>query len=150
MRCDEVKPNLLDYSEGLLSGSESEEVAAHLSTCNECRALLEEEAAFSRRLAGLPDEEPENDVWALVRAETKPRLSALAWLRNLLSLRPSRVAAAVGLAAIMTVSLYVANIEQPRRQAKPPTTVAVKTVKWTDDPIGDHTDAVVDYINANI
>lgn len=40
MKCKNVHTRLLDYSEGSLSHEEMEQVAWHLDSCEECRALL--------------------------------------------------------------------------------------------------------------
>jgi hypothetical protein len=124
-----------------------------LQKCAKCTALLEEEMSFSARLAALPDEKPINDVWALVRARTKPRVfRPLAWLRFISSAPGAiRKTAAAAAAVIALVLVLYGFISQPNGEPfndKPP--VADKpavTVRWSDDPLGNHTDAVVKFIS---
>ena len=108
--------------------------------------MLEQEVAFAGKLAELPEVEPVNDVWALVRAQTKPRrLPILSWLRGAPSYA-RRVVAATAVAAVVGITLFTYNIKpEPPVIKKPPTeTVAVK---WTDDPLGDRADAMVKSID---
>ncbi len=153
MNCDQIQPNLLDYGKGLLSQPESEDIAAHLKQCAKCAAELKEEIAFSGRMAALTDEKPENDVWALVRAQTKPRkIDVFAWLRGLsvvpVSIR--RTAAVVAAASVVAVTLYSVNISLNHNDQAPVVrmqTHSMVAVKWSDDPVGGQTDAMVDLID---
>ena len=122
-----------------------------MDKCKNCAALLQEELAFARRLSALPAEQPANDVWALVRARTRPRMiRPLAWLRGLAdaSAGLKRAVAATAVAAVAAVTIYSFNVQQPppdRPLVKP--SQGVVTVKWSDDPLGGHTDALVEFID---
>lgn len=147
MNCNQIQPNLLDYSRKLLSGREQEVIKAHLQTCPECARALQEETAMFNRLSGLPDEQPRNDVWALVRSRTRRSVLPLSLLRGLLSANlRKKIAAASAMAALAAVGLYnIAAIDpQPApAPAKPKVVMAV----YSDDPLGGHTDAVIDSID---
>ena len=149
MKCTEIQPSLLEYGRGLLSGPEARRVKSHLDKCVRCKILLAEELAFAGRLAALPVDEPANDVWALVRARTKPSPLSLRGLRTLLS-GHSLVRKAIAFAAaagMVLGALYVElKPEEPKTVVKKQAATAV-AVGWSDDPIGDHTDAVVAFID---
>ncbi|MGC8863000.1 MAG: zf-HC2 domain-containing protein [Armatimonadota bacterium] len=148
MKCEEVQPILLDYGRGLVSGPEARRLKAHLDNCKQCSDLLAEELAFWHRLSALPMEEPRNDVWALVRTRTRPRMLRLpAWARGFTgtraALRRAIAAAAVAVVAAVTVySFAVLPPDQPGAVQAPP--AGVVTVKWSDDPLGGHADALVE------
>lgn len=122
-----------------------QEIEAHLAECAECASLLEEEKSLAAMLAAVPDESPLNDVWVLVRARTRPRR---AWsAARLRTTAPRAVRQAAALAAVIAVGAGVfygirpstREIEKP----EPAANVATVTVKWSDDPLGQHTDAVI-------
>jgi predicted anti-sigma-YlaC factor YlaD len=150
MICEEVEPNLLDYSKGLLTGAQSQRIKAHLDDCEECRAVLEGERSFALRLEALPIEEPVNDVWALVRAQTKPRvILPLAWLSAVrhVSSGLRRAVAATALGATIAVTIYSVVLVTPPASRVDQTAQASVTVKWSDDPVGNQTDAMVDLVS---
>ena len=125
-----------------------------MDKCKECAALLEEETAFARRLSALPVEEPANDVWALVRARTRPRMfRPLAWLRGFAGLSSGlkRAISATALTAVAAVTIYSFNFNlqtvAKHDPVPPPDPKGVVAVKWSDDPIGGHTDALVEFID---
>ena len=147
MKCEQIQPNLLDYATGLLSGPEAQRIADHLAQCPECAALLDEEIAFSRRLSEFPDEAPANDVWALVRARTKPaRFRPVSWLRAITATGIRRATAAAVAAAIVLVAFFAFNPADRTPDIKPRPTDTVK-VKWSDDPLGGQTDAMIEFID---
>lgn len=147
MNCEQVQPNLLDYSRKLLTGHDHEEIEAHLRQCAECSEVLREEIAFAARLDSLPEEQPVDDVWALVRSKTRPRtVRPLVWLHGLVSTNVRRVATASVVLAALSVGFYNLVVVQPQtvadQHSRPPV-VAV----YSDDPLGGHTDAVIDSID---
>lgn len=145
MNCEQIQPSLLDYSRGLLSGPESAAVRAHLRNCAQCAELLKEEIDFHRNLADLPEERPANDIWALVRTRTKPtRLRAPLALLGRMPIVLRRAVCAAAAVAVMAVGFYSLKPADHQSAQKIPTTV---TVKWSDDPIGGHTDAMVNFID---
>lgn len=150
MNCEQVQPNLLDYARKLLKGSEYEEIRDHLASCAECAAVLKEEIEFSQRLSSMPDEQPCHDVWALVRSRTRPkRVRPLVWLHSLVSTgirRAATATVAIGLVGFAFYSMNTvtttATAHKPETGTRPPV-VAV----YSDDPLGGHTDAVIDSID---
>jgi len=104
--------------------------------------------SFAQRLASVSEERPAHDVWALVRAQTKPKTFSVRaclvrlWPTRLISRRTMVAAAA---AAILAFSVYGFNPtkDQP---APPEATRHEIAVKWSDDPLGGHSDAMVEVI----
>lgn len=147
MNCEQIQPNLLDYSKRLLKGPEADEIRLHLANCAECKALLEDEADLARCLSSIPDEQPRNDVWALVRSRTRPkRVRPLVWLHSLVSTGIRRTATAAVTFAVAGFVFYgtaVVNPPAPSPAVQKPPVVAV----YSDDPLGGHTDAVIDSID---
>jgi anti-sigma factor RsiW len=148
MRCEHIQPNLLDYGRGRLSGPEFEEVREHLRHCAECVALLKEELEFAARLSAAPEVQPTSDVWALVRARTRPRaFSLIAWISGLLPTATRRIVAASMAVAVIGIGLYAVNpmlSERPQKHDQPQTSL---TLRWSDDPLGGHSDAMVEFID---
>ncbi|MGI6296130.1 MAG: zf-HC2 domain-containing protein [Armatimonadota bacterium] len=146
MNCNQIQPNLLDYSRKLLSGREQEIIKAHLRKCPECERVLQEEVALFARLSGIPEEQPRNDVWALVRSRTRRSALPLSRLRGLLStgLR-KKMAAASAAAVLAAIGLYNLAATPPQTPAQPEQKVVVAV--YSDDPLGGHTDAVIDSID---
>jgi anti-sigma factor RsiW len=137
---------------GRASGPEARVIRDHLKTCKECEALLREEMAFAARLSAVPMVEPANDVWALVRAKTKPRrLSISAWLGRTRSVDAlaKRLAAAVAVIGVAAVTLYSVTLNQPDTGQEPVATSgnSVVSVKWSDDPLGGHREVLVECID---
>jgi hypothetical protein len=103
-------------------------------------------------LSALPVEEPLNDVWALVRAQTKPRQFAIHWLRDFVS-RATIVRKAVALTAVVGVvcgMIYTgAQAPDQSKQAVTPRqqSATAVAVGWSDDPLGGHADAMVKVID---
>ena len=149
MNCEQVQPNLLDYSSGALSSPEASAIKAHLETCEACRAVLQEEKAIAARLSQFPAAEPINDVWALVRARTKPRQSMVpGWVRgiNVWYRRAAATALAVGvIAAGMAAFHHPAQSPDSSMMADNRTPTVV--VQWTDDPLDHNNDAMMNYLS---
>lgn len=137
----------MDYSKKLLKGPDAEEIRRHLGSCAECAAVLKEEVEFSQRLSSIPDEQPCHDVWALVRSRTRPtRVRPLVWLHSLVSTNLRRAATATVAVSVLGLAFYAANLTNPpppQVTAHKPPIVAV----YSDDPLGGHTDAVIDSID---
>jgi len=150
MNCEQIQINLLDYANGRLSQPECDKVREHLNECAECAVLLKEEVAFSRRLDSLDCVQPENDVWALVRAKTKPSrwhmLTALgSFMRGGYRLMAAAAVALLLFAAVFSFTLTNNQQKSPEMSAQVKSSVT--QVKWSDDPMGNQTDATIEYIN---
>ena len=146
MKCEKVQPNLLDYGKGLLEAPESQKIKAHIEHCVECKAILEEELAFSAQLSALPEEQPVNDVWAAIALRTKPKeLRPMIWLTKLFATNLRRAVAATATTAVLIAALYSYQpIDQKPTINNGPKPVTA--VKWSDDPLGEHTDATIELI----
>jgi hypothetical protein len=146
MNCEQVQLNLLDYSRKLLTGPEHEQIKAHLAECEECAAVLREETACFGMLAGMPDEQPVHDVWALVRSRTKPKaVRPLIWLHGLVATNLRRAATATVACAVLGLAVYnVVLVNAPAPIDQPGHAVIAV---YSDDPLGGHTDAVIDSID---
>ena len=110
--------------------------------------MLEQEVAFAGKLREMPDVEPVNDVWALVRAQTKPRgLPLLGWLKRAPAYA-RRAIAATAVAAAIGVTLLTFNVKpQPQAHVAKITAPAKAVAEWTDAPLSDRADAMVASIN---
>ncbi|MGQ9579427.1 MAG: zf-HC2 domain-containing protein [Armatimonadota bacterium] len=153
MKCEEVQPILLDYGMGRVSGTEAQQVRDHLERCRDCEALLREEVAFAARLSAVPLEVPRNDVWALIRARTRPRiLSPFAWLGRIRGAkvfvkRATAVAAVFCVAAVALYSTKLHDKDFKSISSEKAGVGSVITVKWSDDPLGAHREALVECID---
>ncbi len=109
--------------------------------------------SFSARLASLPDEKPCNDVWALVRVRTKPKVfRPLAWLQFISStpgniLKKATAAVVAVTLALLLYGFILQLINQPVTSKPQIVEKSAVTVKWSDDPLGNHTDAMVKFIS---
>ena len=81
MTCVGMEERLNDFADGLLSGSEREEVERHLDGCASCREALESLTSLRERTAALPRSlEPPRDLWPGVEEALAKRGAALrAW-----------------------------------------------------------------------
>ncbi len=110
--------------------------------------MLKEEVAFARRLEALPDVEPENDVWALVRARTRPTRSiSIDWLKAMLATNVRRATATAIAAALLAAGIYSLDKNEQQTAVEPVIEPPSVTVKWSDDPLGKHTDDMIDVIS---
>ncbi len=109
--------------------------------------MLQEEVELIRELSRLPDEQPHNDVWTLVRSRARRDALPLSLLRGMLSadLR-KKVAAASAVAVLAAFGLYNLAPISPQ-PALAPTEQKVIVAVYSDDPLGGHTDAVIDSID---
>jgi anti-sigma factor RsiW len=91
---------LLAFKEGRASA----ETARHVGDCPVCRAELARLDATAAAMAGLPDEKPSRDLWALIEANAKERrrtrVAKIAWAS-------SAVAAAVLLTVFIVLGIRV-------------------------------------------
>lgn len=117
-----------------------------MSECPECASVLREETALFKRLARVPDEQPCHDVWALVRSRTRPnRVRPLVWLHGLVATNLRRAATASVALAVLAVGVYNVVLVNPQPTSAPDQKIIIAV--YSDDPIGGHTDAVIDSID---
>ena len=65
---DQWTERLSEYLDDDLTDWERRDLAVHLETCEDCRAILMELRAVAAKAAALPDRLPEADLWPAVRA----------------------------------------------------------------------------------
>ena len=58
MTCKEVVGRSTDYSEGVLSSSEAQEIQAHLASCEKCHTYFENMRYLDTVLKKVPDPAP--------------------------------------------------------------------------------------------
>lgn len=109
--------------------------------------MLREEVRLYKQLSRLPDEQPHNDVWALVRSRTRrKRIRPLVTLHSMVATSFRRIATASVALILLTIGAYnlaLLHVEPPPA----PTEQQVIAAVYSDDPIGGHTDAVIDSID---
>lgn len=98
----------MDYSQGLLSQQEAEDVRAHLETCAECRGVLEQEVKLARSLAGVPSVKPP-DVWSAVQSGIKPQPKPVVPIGFRLGVLTRRLVAASAVFIFLIIALFAAG-----------------------------------------
>ncbi len=108
--------------------------------------MLNEEIKLASRLASLPAEEPSTGVWNIIQAKTKPKTySPFAWLSIINSFNLRKAAVAAVAIVLLLVAFYAFR---PEENKPVPNEVPIsQLVMWSDDPMGKHTDAIVEYIS---
>jgi anti-sigma factor RsiW len=99
---------------GDLPAAERQELEAHLASCAECRATLEELRAVVARAQSLPPRGPDVDLWPGIAARIAPDARRYSFSM------PQLVAAGLALMALSGSAVWVA-----RRQAEAPPPVHV-------------------------
>jgi len=69
---DQWMNRLSEYLDGELDGTERSGVEAHLQTCGQCRAALDELRQVVARAKSLTDRPPATDLWTGIRARLTP------------------------------------------------------------------------------
>jgi anti-sigma-K factor RskA len=152
MKCEQIQPNLLDYSRGTLSVSEKTEIREHLKTCDDCSAVLQEEISLDTMFKSVPPAEPTADIWNIVESRissSKPGI--MDRLRIMSRMRLFKATGAIAVtAALLAVITFQFRPEQRTANngiiSNDSVAVANVSVKWTDDPTGDSSDAMAKYI----
>lgn len=109
--------------------------------------MLREEMELFGKLSRLTEQQPRNDVWALVRSRTRRSPLSLSLLRGIVSVNLRKKIAALSAAAVLTaVGLYNLALTPPQ-PTPTPTEQSVVVAVYSDDPLGMHTDAVIDSID---
>jgi len=124
-------------------------VRAHLAECPECAALVQGELDLVARLGSVPMVSPENDVWALIRARTRPRLFRdFGRTRVAAALAPFyRFAALATVLIVLAYSLFSLFSNGAGHTTKPDGVQTGMLVQWSDDPVGTHTSELVSFID---
>lgn len=104
---------LSEYLDGDLNQDEQRQLEQHLESCETCRSVLQELRAVVARAEGLPDREPEADLWPAVSAAMAERQVISLEARKQRVRRfsfslPQLVAAAAVLALVTAGSMWLA------------------------------------------
>lgn len=154
MKCEQIQPNLLDYSRGTLSISEKAEIREHLKTCDECSVILQEEIALDAMFKSVPTAEPTADIWKTVESRvTSSKHGIMDRLRIMAGTRLFRTTGAIAVtAALLAVITFQFHPDQRTVNdgviSKNSQAIANVSVKWTDDPTGDNSDEMAKYIES--
>ncbi len=108
MTCKEAVGRITDYYEGVLSPSEAREIQAHLATCDNCHAYLENSRQLTAALGKLPDP-------ALLSTKAKQELLTAfreqhARKPRFMLTRPWAIGAAGAAVAILVVIIWIVTI----------------------------------------
>lgn len=153
MKCEQIQPNLLDYSRGTLRISEKAEICDHLKTCKECSAILVEEMTLDAIFKSVPMEEPTRDLWTSVASRvSSSKLGILHRLHFIVGMRVVRAVGAVAVTAALLAAITAGlrPVEPRLNDFSTPNqnlTASNVSIKWTDDPAGDSSDAMLKYID---
>jgi anti-sigma factor RsiW len=108
--CEQYESLLEDSVEGQLEGPEAQALAAHVNTCANCRAALDEARSSSRLLSlgeATPDPGPAftHQVMARIRTEAQSEDRSL-WRLMAAFARPFAVSATLALGIMLAYSAY--------------------------------------------
>lgn len=150
MKCNNVRPKLLEYSKALVSDEDAVTIAEHLAVCSDCSAMLDDEIAMDTLLNRVEQSQPDRDLWLKVASRVStPARGSLFGLLNV----HSRFAKAAGALAVTAALVAVLTVQfKPDSEIQKPAAVSVQTgsvsvnVRWVDDPVGDDTEAMFEYI----
>jgi hypothetical protein len=156
MKCKNLQPNLLDYSQGLLSPQQASKIRAHLLICADCKTVLDEEMALTERLCAETQPLPKRDIWDVVQAriQKSPQRRSLF---DLLSVGAyGRKFAAV--AAVLTVLIiglfaftgYRSGVAEKERVKEAIALMQTQPDKTTVDTSGGTTDAMIQVLQEQV
>ena len=148
MKCDQIQPNLLDYSRGLLNPREAESIRAHIERCENCRSMLDAESSLVERLLALPVVELRSDVWSRVQSKLAPsrrRFGIFKIFPADYSRRLAAVAAVVVIVLAVFFSFHRQQVmDEKARVHEAAVLLSVQPAsQTTDDPLGPTTDAML-------
>ena len=106
--CEKIEEMLVDYSDGQLSPSDSNDVAEHLKKCEHCRKILEA-LDKSIELAGIIWEDGLSKTKE-IRAPIPSKHSKIPWLRY--------AAAAAGIILLISTSIIRRALLKPARHSE--------------------------------
>ncbi len=127
---DHLTHALSDYLDGDLGPHERASADAHLASCAECRALLEELRAVKDRAGALVDPPTPDDLWAGIASRIGSAGSATASRGRILALPRRRAFSAwpslAAAAAVLVVAFGAFWLVNGARRAEAPGTVATR------------------------
>ena len=143
MTCDEFTQWLESAGAKLTEGL-SEAHAAHIDSCDDCRAALEEERLWRRLFSAAPVPAPQRPAWPGVLARIREEESRQASWSDALLLFSRRLAPAFALVVVLLggVGVWRGMLTQPLEQT-PATVTMLEGVPAQDVVSADEPDAVL-------
>lgn len=117
---DQWTHRLSEYVDGELASGERAALEAHLATCADCRATLEELRRVVARAKALEDRPPRVDLWPGIHARLTPG-------RRVSFSVPQLLAASIALVLLSGGGVWLALRPPP---APSPSPATVQTVRW--------------------
>jgi hypothetical protein len=115
MKCDEFKKYFYDFHDGLLSGSLSEEMTAHMNECEACSKVNAKYDKFLDGFSELPASiQPGRDLWPEIKERLKPVKKDDLFKR----IRLISIAASVVLAVISSAFLFYYQTRSMNKEAR--------------------------------
>jgi hypothetical protein len=105
MNCEQWFEPIGDLVDGAVAESARERVEAHLSACDECRALAADMRRIREAAGGLPRLQPPDRVWVSIRArlEQQAPVQRRSWRRSVAGVAPSHWRFGLALAALLAL-----------------------------------------------
>ena len=158
MTTDAFTDRLSDYIDDEITGAERAVIDAHLATCADCGAVVQELRSVAERAASLADVPPRRDLWPGVAARLSPpaRPSAMWLFRRLVSARrfsftlPQLAAASLAIMLLSGGVVWMARSGDPRADFPPvsadgtPPTAHRETVAPAGFSDSQYDDAIAD------
>ena len=127
MTTDAFTDRLSDYIDNEIAPADRAAIDAHLATCAECVAVVQELRSVAERAASLADVPPRRDLWPGVAARLSPpaRPSAIWLFRRLVSARrfsftlPQLAAASLAIMLLSGGVVWMARSGDPRADFPP-------------------------------
>jgi hypothetical protein len=126
MTTDAFADRLSDYIDDEITAAERAVIDAHLATCADCGAIVQELRSVVERAASLADVPPRRDLWPGVAARLPPARPSGAWLfRRLVSARrfsftlPQLAAASLAIMLLSGGVVWMARSGDPRADFPP-------------------------------
>lgn len=107
MKCSKARPDLLDYSRGLLGPAETQAMREHLESCVGCKTVLEDEARLARGLSALPLVAPARDAWPVIESRVRGERRPIWAFAMALGFGFRRAVAVGAVALVLMVALFV-------------------------------------------
>lgn len=117
---DQWTDRLSEYVDGELASGERAALEAHLATCADCRATLEDLRNVVARAKALEDRPPRADLWPGIDARLTPG-------RRVSFSLPQLLAASIALVLLSGGGVWLALRSPPAPSSSPAT---VQTVRW--------------------
>ncbi len=109
MPCNDIRPKIYDFLEGLLPESERDEVRAHLETCEACQQDLQSKKMLLQLENNIPQLEPSPYLAKRIMAHIEEEAKSESVWERIFSFFTARKISLGGLAAVTAIILMVAS-----------------------------------------